>query len=103
MLNHDKYVTTPQFNKFSGEIFHEKLKQIILRTKADMLAISNTKSYGLSLKQDKEKDQLNVSQRQAVIKSIQKNIEIKGTLKIGDQYHYLTLIQKLYQNLWPQT
>ena len=46
-----------------------------------------------SLKQAKEKGQLSISQRQAVIKLIEKKIEIKGTLKIGDQYHYLTLIQ----------
>ena len=52
-----------------------------------------------SLKQAKEKGQLSISQRQAVIKLIEKKIEIKGTLKIGDQYHYLLLIQKLYQKL----
>ena len=28
-----------------------------------------------------------------------KKIETKGTLETGDQYHYLTLIQKLYQKL----
>ena len=48
-----------------------------------------------SLKQAKEKGQLSISQRQPVIKSIEKKIDIKGTLKIGDQYHYLTLIRKL--------
>ena len=52
-----------------------------------------------SLKQAKEKGQLSISQRQAVIKLIEKKIEIKGTLKIGDQYHYLMLIQKSYQKL----
>ena len=52
-----------------------------------------------SLKQAKEKGQLSISQRQAVIKLIEKKIEIKGTLKIGDQYHYLMLIQNLYQKL----
>ena len=56
-----------------------------------------------SLKQAKEKSQLSISQRQAVIKLIEKKIEIKGTLKIGDQHHYLMLIQKLYQKLSPQS
>ena len=56
-----------------------------------------------SLKQAKEKGQLSISQRQAVIKLIEKKIEIKGTLKIGDQYHYLMLIQKLHQKLSPQS
>ena len=56
-----------------------------------------------SLKQAKEKGQLSISQRQAVIKLIEKKIEIKGTLKIGDQYHYLMLIQKLYQKFSPQS
>ena len=56
-----------------------------------------------SLKQAKEKGQLSISQRQAVIKLIEKKIEIKDTLKIGDQYHYLMSIQKLYQKLSPQS
>ena len=56
-----------------------------------------------SLKQAKEKVQLNICQRQAVIKLIEKKIEIKDALKIGDQYHYLMLIPKLYQKLSPQT
>ena len=56
-----------------------------------------------SLKQAKEKGQSSISQRQAVIKLIDKKIEIKGTLKIGDQHHYLMLIQNLYQKLSPQS
>ena len=47
-------------------------------------------------KQDKEKSQLSISQYQAVIKLIEEKIVIKSTLKTGEQYHYLTLIQKLY-------
>ena len=45
-----------------------------------------------SLKQAKGKGQLSISQRQTVIKLIEKKIGIKGTLEIGDQYHFLTLI-----------
>ena len=56
-----------------------------------------------SLKQAKEKDQLSISQRQAVIKLIEKKIEIKSPLKIGDQYQYSTLTRKLYQKLSPQS
>ena len=41
--------------------------------------------------------------RPSAIKLIEKKIDIKGTLKIGYQYHYLTLIQKLYQRLSPQS
>ena len=48
-----------------------------------------------SLKQAKEKCQFSISQRRAVIKLTEKKIETKGTLKIGDQYLYLTLIRKL--------
>ena len=54
-----------------------------------------------SLKQVKEKGQLSISERQAIIKLIEKKIEKKG--KFGKQYHYLMLIQKLYQNLSPQS
>ena len=66
------------------EIFWNEIKYVFLK----------------SLKQIKEKDQLSIYQRQAVIKLIEKKIEIKGTLKIGDQYHYLTLIRKFYQKLF---
>ena len=69
------------------ETFWNELKNIFLK----------------SLKQAKEKGQLSISQRQAVIKLIEKKIEIKGTLKIGDQYDCLMLIQKLYQKLSPQS
>ena len=55
------------------------------------------------MKKAKEKGQLSISHRRVVIKLIEQKIEIKGTLKIGDQYHYLTLIQKLYQKLSPQS
>ena len=59
------------------ETFWNKIKYVFLK----------------SLKQAKEKDQLSISQRQAVIKLIQKKkIEMKGTLKIGCQYHFLMLI-----------
>ena len=54
-----------------------------------------------SLKQAKENGQLRFSQCQTVIKLIEKKIEIKGTLKIGDQYHYLRFIWKLSQKLSP--
>ena len=56
-----------------------------------------------TVKKAKEKGQLSISHRRVVIKLIEQKIEIKGTLKIGDQYHYLTLIQKLYQKLSPQS
>ena len=56
-----------------------------------------------SLKQAKEKGQLSISQRQAVIKLIEKKKIEVNTLKIGDQYDYLILIQKLYQKLSPQS
>ena len=48
---------------------------------------------------------LSISQCQAVIKLIEKKIQTKGTLKIGytKLANYLTLIQKLYQKLSPQS
>ena len=33
--NHDKYITTPEFNKFTAEIFAARLAQANLVTKAD--------------------------------------------------------------------
>ena len=41
-----------------------------------------------SLNQAKEKDQLGISQRQAVIKLLEKRVEKKSTLRIGDQHHH---------------
>ena len=40
-----------------------------------------------SLKQGKERKELSISQRQAIIKLIEKRTEIKDTLKIGDLFH----------------
>ena len=56
-----------------------------------------------SLKEAKEKSQSNICHCQTVIKLVEKKIEIKGTVTIGDQYHYLTLTLKLYQKLSPQS
>ena len=33
--NHDKYITTPEFNKLSAEVFKARLKQANLVTKTD--------------------------------------------------------------------
>ena len=35
-----KYITTPEFNNFSGSIFDTKLKQVILATNSDVNAVS---------------------------------------------------------------
>ena len=61
----------------------------------NFMKLSRMKSFFFflkSLKQVKENGQLRFSQRQTVIKLIDKKIEVKGTLKIGDQYHHLRLI-----------
>ena len=34
-LNHDKYITTPEFNRLSAEVFDARLKQANLVTKTD--------------------------------------------------------------------
>ena len=49
------------------------------------------KPFMLAVKRSYNIKQLSVSQRQAVIKLIEKKEEIKDLLKIGDQYHCLTL------------
>ena len=46
-------------------------------------------TFIFSLKQAKERKELSVSQRQAIIKLIEKRTEIKDTLKIGDLFHCL--------------
>ena len=44
--NHDRYITTPEFNKFTAEIFPARLKQANIVTKKDF----NTKLKGLNQK-----------------------------------------------------
>ena len=39
MPDHAKYVTTPEFNKFSGSIFNTKSKQAGLATNSDVNAV----------------------------------------------------------------
>lgn len=38
-IDHAKYITATQFNKFSGEIFDEKLKQTKLATKKFLILL----------------------------------------------------------------
>ena len=33
--NHDKYITTPEFNTFAADVFNERLAQVNLITKTD--------------------------------------------------------------------
>ena len=35
-IDHDKYVTTPKFNKFCGTLFNEQLKEANLATESDL-------------------------------------------------------------------
>ena len=51
-----------------------------------------------SLKQSKIDGNLSISQRQAVIKLIEKKVGIKDFSKTGDQFLYLMLTQKYFLN-----
>ena len=82
-MQNNKTLSNDGLTKEFYETFWNEIKDVFLK----------------SLKQAKKKRQLSIYQRQAVIKLIEKKIGIKGTLKIGDQYHYLMLIQKSYQKL----
>ena len=35
--NHDKYITTPEFNEFTADIFSAKLKQANLASKSEIV------------------------------------------------------------------
>ena len=47
-----------------------------------------------SVREAKNKGELNILKRQALIELIEKKIETKGTLKIGSQFLYETLMPK---------
>ena len=48
--NHDKYITTPEFNKFSAEIFAARLKQANLASKSDIANLVNKTDFDNKLK-----------------------------------------------------
>ena len=63
--NHDKYVTTPEFNKLIGENFAARLKQANLVTKAD----SGDELKSLKYKINTKKKQKNIYSLKMSLKS----------------------------------
>ena len=47
--NHDIYITTPEFNKFTAEIFAARLTQANLATKADFTTKLKQNMYSLKM------------------------------------------------------
>ena len=43
--NHDKYITTPEFNKFTAEIFDSRLKRANLASKDDVATFVNKTDF----------------------------------------------------------
>ena len=43
--NHDKYITTPEFNKFTAETFAARLKQANLASKSDIFNFVNKTDF----------------------------------------------------------
>ena len=52
--NHDKYITTPEFNKLIGENFAARLKQANLITKADFGDELKSLKYKINTKKSKK-------------------------------------------------
>ena len=52
--NHDKYITTPEFNKLTSENFAARLKQanLVTKTEFDKLESLITKDYNFCLRQN---------------------------------------------------
>ena len=48
--NHDKYITTPEFNKLAAENFVSRLKQANLATKSDIGNFVNKTDFNEKLK-----------------------------------------------------
>ena len=48
--NHDKYITTPEFNKFTTEIFDSRLKQANLTSQSDIANFVNKTDFDNKLK-----------------------------------------------------
>ena len=48
--NHDKYITTPEFNRFTAEIFALRLKRVNLASKSDIANFVNKTDFDNKLK-----------------------------------------------------
>ena len=48
--NHDKYITTPEFNKLTAEIFAARLVQADLATRSDIASFVNKTDFDEGLK-----------------------------------------------------
>ena len=77
--NHDRYITTPEFNKFTAEIFPARLKQANIVTKKDF----NTKLKGLNQKinSNKAKYLLGENELNNCNHLIELILEVKAILK----------------------
>ena len=48
--NHDKYITTPEFNKLTAESFAARLKQANLASKSDIANFVNKTDFDIQVK-----------------------------------------------------
>ena len=75
--NHDKYITTPEFNKLTAESFAARLKQANLASKSDIANFVNKTDFDNKLKDvTSNKNELNELSKKV------KAISTKGLIKV---------------------
>ena len=95
--NHDKYITTPEFNKFTAEIFDLRLKWAHLASKIDIADFVNKTDFDNKLKDvTSNKNELNeLSKKVKAIsrKGFRKDLINKFTIRNGAKCFSLGIFQ----------
>ena len=84
--NHDKYITTPEFNKFSAEVFDARLARANLVTKANF--DNNISNLNNKIEENRA---LNVSFNR-ILKKLRKKLDL--TYFIGKKIYLLKKIER---------
>ena len=95
--NHDKYITTPEFNKLTSENFAAKLKQANLAIKNDITNFVNQTDFDNKLKDvTSNKNELNKLSKQdksISAKGLKKDMINKFSIINGGNYFSLGILQ----------
>ena len=84
--NHDKYITTPEFNKFTEDIFALRLKWANLASKSDLVNLVNKTYFDEKLKNLYKKITSNKTKIVLVENEFKKLQTFDSSLFIGQSY-----------------
>ena len=88
--NHDKYITTPEFNRFTAEIFALRLKRVNLASKSDIANFVNKIDFDNKLKHitsnESELNELSNKVKAISTKGLTKGLIKKFSILNGAKY-----------------